>query len=32
VISDKHLDLFQYAETPEETWQIIADFHGVGKS
>ena len=29
VIQDSHLDLFQYAETPEETWQIIKDFHGV---
>lgn len=29
VISDKHLDLFQYTETPEETWQVIKDFHGM---
>ncbi len=29
VISDKHLDLFQYTETPEETWQVIKDFHDV---
>lgn len=29
VIQDRHLELFQYAETPQETWQIIADFHGV---
>lgn len=29
VIRDEHLDLFQYAETPEETWKIIADFHNV---
>ena len=29
VIQDSHLDLFQFAETPEETWQIIKDFHGV---
>jgi uncharacterized protein (TIGR00730 family) len=29
VIQDSHLELFQYAETPEETWQIIKDFHGV---
>lgn len=29
VIQDRHLKLFQYAETPEETWKIIADFHGV---
>ena len=29
VISDSHLKLFQYTETPEETWQVIRDFHGV---
>ena len=29
VIADSHLDLFQYTETPEETWQVIKDFHGV---
>jgi len=29
VIQDSHLELFQYAESPEETWQIIKDFHGV---
>lgn len=29
VIQDKHLELFQYCETPEETWKIITDFHGV---
>lgn len=29
VINDSHLDLFQYTETPEETWQVIKDFHGV---
>jgi uncharacterized protein (TIGR00730 family) len=27
VISDEHLDLFSYAETPEEAWQQILDFH-----
>jgi len=27
VIQDAHLDLFTYAETPEETWQQILDFH-----
>ena len=27
VIRDEHLDLIDYAETPEEAWQIIADFH-----
>lgn len=29
VISDKHLELFQYTETPEETWQVIRDHHGL---
>lgn len=29
VIQDSHLDLFQYTETPEETWQVIRDFHGI---
>ena len=29
VIQDKHLELFQYAESPEETWQIIKDYHNV---
>ena len=29
VIQDRHLDLFQYTETPQETWQVIADFYGV---
>ncbi|MFM7108173.1 MAG: LOG family protein [Planctomycetaceae bacterium] len=27
VIADHHLDLFSYAETPEEAWQQILDFH-----
>lgn len=29
VIQDKHLKLFQYCETPEETWQVIKDFHDI---
>jgi len=29
VIQDSHLDLFQYCETPEETWQVIREFHQV---
>ncbi|MEM7782777.1 MAG: LOG family protein [Planctomycetota bacterium] len=29
VISDSHLEIFQYTESPEETWQVIKDFHGV---
>lgn len=28
VIDDEDLDLFHYAETPEEAWEIIARFHG----
>jgi uncharacterized protein (TIGR00730 family) len=27
VIADHHLELFTYAETPEEAWQQILDFH-----
>lgn len=27
VIRDEHLDLIDYAETPEEAWKIIEDFH-----
>ena len=27
VIQDAHLDLFSYAETPEEAWRQIVDFH-----
>jgi uncharacterized protein (TIGR00730 family) len=27
VITDDHLDLFTYAETPEEAWQQILEFH-----
>jgi uncharacterized protein (TIGR00730 family) len=26
-IEDEHLDLFHYAETPEEIWNIISTFH-----
>ena len=29
VISDSHLKLFQYTETPEETWCVRRDFHNV---
>ena len=28
VIEDSHLDLFQYTNSPEETWNVIKDFHG----
>lgn len=27
VIADEHLELIQYADTPEEAWGIIASFH-----
>ncbi len=30
VIADEHLDLIEYAETPEEAWEIITRFHGNG--
>lgn len=29
VIRDEHLELFQYTETPEETWKVITDFYNV---
>lgn len=31
VIADEHLELIQYADSPEEAWQIIASFHGHGE-
>ena len=31
VIADEHLKLFTYAETPEEAWQQILDFHEMMK-
>jgi len=31
VISDRHLDLFEYTETPEETWDVIKEFHGIAE-
>ena len=31
VIRDEHMELFQYTETPEETWQVITDFHGIAE-
>ncbi|HEX7379352.1 MAG TPA: hypothetical protein VF278_19675 [Pirellulales bacterium] len=27
VIADEHLDLFSYAETPQDAWEIILRFH-----
>ena len=29
VIADEHLNLIDYAETPEEAWKIITDYHMV---
>jgi len=29
VIDDDDLKLISWAESPEEAWKIIADFHGV---
>lgn len=29
VIADEHLELIQFAESPEEAWQIVCDYHGV---
>jgi len=28
VIADEHLDLFSFADTPQEAWDIIQKFHG----
>jgi uncharacterized protein (TIGR00730 family) len=30
VIDDSHLQLIQFAETPAEAWELIANFHGHG--
>jgi uncharacterized protein (TIGR00730 family) len=32
VIADAHIDLIDYAETPEEAWNVIAQFHNHGGS
>jgi len=32
VIADEHLDLFTYAETPEEAWRQIVEFHDSGRA
>jgi uncharacterized protein (TIGR00730 family) len=29
VIADHHLQLIEYAETPEEAWNLICQFHGI---
>lgn len=29
VIADEHLDLISFAETPQEAWRQIAEYHGV---
>jgi len=31
IIDDAHVKIIQYAETPEEAWEIIARFHGHGE-
>ena len=31
VIADQHLQLIQYAETSQEAWDIICQFHGIKK-
>ncbi|MFW6171677.1 MAG: prepilin peptidase [Planctomycetota bacterium] len=30
VVADEHLDLISFVETPQEAWDIIARFHGMG--
>ncbi len=32
VIADHHLKLFAYAETPEEAWHIVSEFHNLRES
>lgn len=32
VIRDEHVDLVQYADTPQEAWQLIWDFHSAAKA
>ena len=32
VISDHHLELIQFAETPQEAWEIITKFHQLGET
>ena len=32
VIADEHLDLLHFADTPEEAWRIIAEFHQVDQT
>lgn len=29
VIADEHLELFTYADKPEEAWRLIREFHGI---
>ena len=29
VIQDRHLELFTFAETPQECWDQIAKYHGI---
>jgi predicted Rossmann-fold nucleotide-binding protein len=31
VVDDEDLKLIDYAETPQEAWQIIAKFHGLSQ-
>lgn len=32
VIQDRHLELFSFADSPQECWQQIVDFHGIENS
>jgi hypothetical protein len=29
VVRDEHLELFSYAETPQEAWETVVQFHGI---
>ncbi|MFO7902970.1 MAG: prepilin peptidase [Pirellulaceae bacterium] len=31
VVADEHLELIRFVETPQEAWDIITRFHGVGQ-
>jgi uncharacterized protein (TIGR00730 family) len=32
VIADQHLELIDYAETPQEAWDLLITFHGPGRA
>jgi hypothetical protein len=30
IVNDEHLDLFSWADSPQEAWQHIIDYHDAG--